>query len=101
MSVFELEQCSFFFLDISEYHQNLIGAIIRVLVRNLREQSAIGNLERDKRVSLQSEPSVCVCGGGGGKMPPFWYAYKVGLGQGLAIITEQGWGCEYGPKPKV
>ena len=57
-SVFELEIC--FFLNRSEFRQNLIGTIIRVLVRNLRAQSEIGNHERDQRVSVQSEPSVGV-----------------------------------------
>ena len=56
-SVFELEKCSLF-LNRSEFRQNLVGNIIRVLVRNLRAQSEIGNHERDQRVSALSEPSV-------------------------------------------
>ena len=47
-----------FFLNRSESRQNLIGTIIRVLVRNLRAQSEIGSHERDQRVSVQPEPSV-------------------------------------------
>ena len=35
-SVFELEKCSFF-LNGSEFRQKLIGTIIRVLVRHLRD----------------------------------------------------------------
>ena len=35
LSVFELEKCSFF-LNRSEFHQKLIGTIIRGLVRNQR-----------------------------------------------------------------
>ena len=54
---FSIENFSFF-LNRSEFRQNLIGTIIRVLVRNLRAQSEIGNHERDQRVSVQSEPSV-------------------------------------------
>ena len=56
-SVFELERCSFF-LNRSEFRQNLIGTIIRVLVQNLRAHSEVGNHERNQRVSVQSEPSV-------------------------------------------
>ena len=48
----------FFFLNRLGFRQNLIGTIIRVLVRNIRAQSAIGNHERDQQVSVQSEPSV-------------------------------------------
>ena len=40
------------------------GTSIRVLVRNLRAQSEIVYHEIDQRVSVQSEPSVCVWGGG-------------------------------------
>ena len=56
LSVFELEIC--FFLNGSEFRQNLIGTIIRVLVRNLRAQSQIENHEREPQVSVQLEPSV-------------------------------------------
>ena len=52
------------FLNMSELRQNLIGTIIRVIVLNLRPQSEIGNHERDQRVSVQPESSVCVCGVG-------------------------------------
>ena len=49
-----------FFLNRSEFRQNLIGTIIRVLVQNLRAQSKEGNHQIDKLVSVQSEQSpVC------------------------------------------
>ena len=50
------DKCSFF--NRSKIRQNFISTIIRVLVRNLRAQSGIGNLEIEQRVSVQSEPSV-------------------------------------------
>ena len=46
-----------FFLKRSKFRQILI---IRVLVRNLRAQSEIGNHERDQQFSVQSEPIACV-----------------------------------------
>ena len=50
---------NFLFLKIrSELCQNLIGTIIRVLVRNLKAHSEIINQEGDQRLSVQSEPSV-------------------------------------------
>ena len=55
LSVFEVERCSFFLSNRSEFPQN---SIIRVLVRNLRAHSEIGNHERDQQASVQSEPSV-------------------------------------------
>ena len=61
-----------FFLNRSEFRQNLIGTIIRVLLQNLRAQSEIGNHERDQQVSVQSEPSV-----GGGATPPPQVDYHV------------------------
>ena len=48
LSVFELEKC-FYFLNRSEFHQKLIGNIIRGLVRNQRSYSEIGNQERPLR----------------------------------------------------
>ena len=56
-SFFELEKC-YFILNKSEFRQNSIVTIIRVLVRNIRAQSEIGNHEKDQRVSAQSEQSV-------------------------------------------
>ena len=58
LSVFELERCFFLKINRSEFRQNLLGTIIRVLVRNLRAQSEIRNHEIDQRVSVHSEPSV-------------------------------------------
>ena len=65
--LFKCEECNFcgpkehtikMHLKRSEFHHILIGTIIRVLIRNLRAQSEIGNHERDQRVSVQPEPSV-------------------------------------------
>ena len=46
--------------EISEQPRNIFANIsgLRVLVHNLRAQSAIGNNERYQRVSVQPEPSV-------------------------------------------
>ena len=40
-------------------------------VRNLRAHSVIGNHERGQRVSVQSEPSLCVCA-----LTSFFMTYK-------------------------